>query len=69
MDGDGDFGKAVFRVDRSRLLRELSLEDGFVPISLDNVVHVINHRFVHHPEVRGLMPEALREQLERRRVL
>lgn len=65
-DRDNNVAKEFFRVDRKVILLQLSSNKMFMlPKRLDNIIYFANEFIVNDPRITALIPEPLKQRLER----
>lgn len=63
LNNDLSVAKEIFRFDRTALLEMLFILK--IPKTYNNVVHVINEKQMHNEELETLMPEVLKDKMNR----
>lgn len=58
-----DFLKIIFKINRKTLINFLLQNDVVLPLSLDNVVFILNHITVKNPAIYALMPNIVSKEL------
>lgn len=56
---NSDFGKKVFNVDRIKFLNTLSSSNVNIPLTLNNLVFLLNYFYVKNQKITSLTPESL----------
>jgi putative GTP pyrophosphokinase len=58
-ENDNNLAKKVFRVERATLLLKISESRIFIPITMDNLVFIVNYLFLNQQKITDLMPMLL----------
>jgi len=59
-----NFGKAIYKVNRTKFLEILSVSRLALPLTFDNLIYVINYIFIKDVNINNLAPEFIRNEIQ-----
>ena len=59
-----NFGKAIYKVNRTKFLEILSVSRLALPLTFDNLIYVINYIYIKDVNINNLAPEFIRNEIQ-----